>query len=110
MPIDLPSEITKAMAIDLYESGFWKEMTHEQRAWFQMHERRLCMPFGVFHEAVEQTLGRPVFTHEFGLNHDGLLRELRGEKPAPSFNEILALIPEEKRVLVVFKKRDEHGD
>lgn len=94
-------EISKERAIALYESKFWLTMSPRERAEFQMFTTRLCMPFDVFHEAVEKTLGRPVFTHEFGLNRDGLMAELRGEKPAPSFEEIVNLIPEEKRLIVV---------
>ena len=32
---------------------------------FQLYEERLCMPFPLFHKAVEEALGRPVYTHEF---------------------------------------------
>ena len=85
----------------LGESGFWKELTYKDRAKFQLFEPLLCMPFGVFHEAVEKTLGRPVYTHEFGLNLEGLKRELLGEQPAPTLREIIELVPEEKRLLVV---------
>jgi hypothetical protein len=65
-----------------------------------MFEELLCMPFDVFHEAVEKTLGRPVWTHEFGLNFDGLKAELLGEKPASTMEEIINLIPEDKRVVI----------
>ena len=58
------------------------------------------MPFDVFHKAVEETLGRPVFTHEFGLNLDGLCKELAGEQKAPTLQQIVELIPEEKRLLI----------
>jgi hypothetical protein len=34
------------------------------------------MPFDVFHEAVEKTIGRPVFTHEFGVNANGIRAEI----------------------------------
>lgn len=71
-----------------------------QRAEFQMMQDILCMPFGAFHEAIETTLGRPVFTHEFGLNWEGLKNELFNGAPAPSFDEIINLIPEGKRVLI----------
>jgi hypothetical protein len=54
----------------------------------------------VFHEAVEKSLGRPVFTHEFGLNYDGICDEFLGDKEPPTMNEILNLIPQEK--LIVF--------
>ena len=91
--------MTKEEAIKLHDSGFWEDMTHEQRAMFQMNEERLCMPFSVFHEAVEKTLGRSVWTHEFAS--DGLKKELLGDRPAPTMGEIMNLIPSDKRVLVL---------
>jgi hypothetical protein len=69
-------ELTKEQAIALYESGFWKDMAYVERAKFQIMEERLCMPFDVFHEAISKALGRPVWTHEFGLNRGGLIKEL----------------------------------
>jgi hypothetical protein len=78
-------------------------MTHRERATFQLYEEKLCMPFDVFHEAIEKTLSRPVLTHEFGLNIDGLKEELNGNKPAPSLEEILNMIPADKRVIVLTK-------
>lgn len=93
--------MTEAQAIELANSKFWERMTHAEIAKFQMFEERLCMPFNVFHEALEKTLGRPVWTHEFGLNLDGLKKELLGEAPAPTFADIVNLIPEDKRVIVV---------
>ena len=68
--------MTTKEAIKLYESGFWSEMSFAQRAKFQLYEPKLCMPFSIFQEAMEKTLGRPVFTHEFGMNVDGLKKEL----------------------------------
>lgn len=91
----------KEHAIKLYESKFWEPMTYRERAMFQMFEPLLCMPFGVFHEAIEKALGRPVFTHEFGLNHEGLKKELIGEAPAPSMEDIINLIPEDKRIVLL---------
>ena len=52
--------MTEAEAITLADSKFWETMTMRERAVFQMFESRLCMPFSVFHEAMEATLGRPV--------------------------------------------------
>lgn len=95
------SELTKEQAIALSESKFWEGMSHRDIAVFQMEARLLCMPFGVFHEAIEKALGRGVFTHEFGFNWEGLKRELYGEASAPSLEDVLALIPEGKRVVVV---------
>ena len=92
--------MTKENAIALAESKFWEGMTHREIAEFQMCEEKLCMPFSVFHEAVEKTLGRPVYTHEFGLNYQGLKDELFNGKQAPTLEEIINLIPEEKRLIV----------
>ena len=65
----------------------------------------LCMPFDVFHQAVEKTLGRPVYTHEFGLNYEGIKAELLDGADPPSLEDILNLIPEEKRVVVLVPQR-----
>ena len=92
--------MTKKEAIALHDSKFWEPMTYAERAKFQLFEPKLCMPFGVFHEAVEKALGRPVFTHEFGLNLDGLKRELLQISPAPTMEEIIDLVPAEKRIIV----------
>ena len=92
--------MTEGQAIALYESGWWKEKTAREICMFQMFEDRLCIPFGEFHAAVEKALGRPVFTHEFGLNRDGLQKELLGDQPAPTMEQIIALIPADKRIIL----------
>lgn len=92
--------LTTEQAIKLYNSKFWEGMSYREIATFQLHEPRLCMPFSVFHEAMEKTLGRPVFTHEFGLSVERLKAELNGELGAPTFEQILALIPKDKLLLV----------
>lgn len=94
-------QLTKDQAIEFYESGAWKEMSLSQRAEFQMLQDKLCMPFGIFHEAVGKTLGRPVYTHEFGLNRDGLIAELFEGKEPPTFQEIMEMIPAEKRIIIL---------
>ena len=94
-------ELTEKQAIKLYKSEFWKKLSYRQRAEFQFKARRLCMPFDVFHEAVQKTLKRPVYSHEFGLNYEGLLKELHGEKEPPTFEEIINMIPKEKRLIIL---------
>ena len=61
----------------------------------------------VFHEAVEKALGRPVYTHEFGTNWEGLRAELAGEKEAPTLEEILGQLSGNKIVAVVAVKLNE---
>lgn len=70
-------EIEEEVAIKLGNSGWWKDKTHEEIVRFQLFTAQLCMPFGEFHGAVEKCLGRPVFTHEFGLNVEGMQKECR---------------------------------
>ncbi len=93
--------LTKAEAKKLYAEKFWESLTFYERAKFQLvDEPRLCMPFDVFHEAVEKSLRRLVYTHEFGLNLDGLRRELLHIGPKPTLKEIVELIPVEKRIIM----------
>lgn len=60
---------------------------------------KLCLDFSRFHEAVEKVLQRPVFTHEFA-EPDELKKEYLGVKEAPTLEEIINLIPEEKRIVI----------
>lgn len=96
--------MTKEQAIELAETGWWKDATPEAIVNFQLFEPLLCMDFGDFHQAVERVLGRPVFTHEFAF-FEGLQKEFLKDKPAPSFEEILALLPETTRMLFVVPAR-----
>ena len=91
---------TKEEAIEFARSEKWKDMTYEERAVLQLFQKRLCIPFDVFHEAITKALGRPVYTHEFGLNWEGLMAELLGTKEAPTLEEIIEMIPEEKRFII----------
>ena len=94
----------KEQAIKLYESKFWEQMTEEQIAKFQLFENKLCIPFSVFHKAMEKTLGRSVWTHEFGLNRKGLMKELMMGAEPPTLEEIINLIPKEKRIIIELKE------
>jgi hypothetical protein len=96
----ISTSITREQAIQLAESGFWKTMPARDLFEFQLYTKFLAMPFTVFHKAAEATLGRTVYVHEFA-HPKRLKRELRGEKPAPTFDEIMALIPADKLVLVL---------
>ena len=64
-------EISKEKAIELFNSKIWKDWDDEKKFLFQINQSRLCMPFDVFHEAVEKVLGRPVYTHEFATPRPG---------------------------------------
>jgi hypothetical protein len=94
-------QLTKEEAIEFYESGKWEDWPDRALVGFQLFQRRLCIPFEVFHAATEKVLGRPVWTHEFGsVGH--LVAEYLGQAPKPSLEDIMNLVPEEKRIIVVY--------
>jgi hypothetical protein len=98
----MSGQFTREQAIAFHDNKAYEPLSFRDRAALQMAQDLLCMPFGVFHEAVEKALGRPVFTHEFAFGgRDRLMKELMGEKPAPTFTEIMELIPAEKRLLII---------
>ena len=97
---NLNTTMTEEQAIEFGKNEAWKDMTHTERAKFQMTVRLLCMPFAVFHEAMEKTLDRPVYIHEFGLNWHGLIAELFEGGEPPTMQEIVDMIPADKRVIV----------
>lgn len=92
--------LSRREAIRLYQSKWWEDFTDRQIVFFQLFEARLCLPFGRFHQAVEATLERPVWTHEFAFR-DELVDELRKKKAKPTFEEIVNLLPAEKTIVVV---------
>ena len=98
--------IGKEKAIEMYESKWWEAVDYRKIAEFQISVSELCCPFDVFHEAVEKTLNRPVFTHEFGLNYNGIYNKIFNNAPAPSFEQILDLIPKDKQVIVLLKEEE----
>ena len=102
MSFVIKSQFTKKQAIEFHDSKIWEAWDDEKIVRFQLFEAKLCIPFNRFHEAIEKVLGRPVYTHEFGLNYDGIVEEYLGEKDAPTLEEIINMIPEEKRI-VIFK-------
>lgn len=92
-------QLTKEEAIAFAESGVWKEWTNEQIVRFQLFQDKMCMPFSRFHEAIEDVLGMSIWTHEFAFI-DEIKKEYLGVKAAPTFEEIINLIPEEKRLII----------
>lgn len=74
----MDEQLTQAQAVALYDSKEWETWSMERRCAFQLWQDRLCMPFDKFHESVEKTLGRPVWTHEFA-NQKRLQDEYMGK-------------------------------
>ena len=92
-------QLTKEEAIALAETRWWESRSDEDIFHFQMNQKCLCMPFDSFHRAVEGALKRPVWTHEFMLNWQGLLDEFVGGS-IPSMEDIINLIPKEKLIIL----------
>jgi len=84
-------QFTQQEVIAFAKSGEWEKLSHEERAKLQLNQELLCMPIGVFHEAIEKALDRPVWTHEFA-RVSMLREELEGEREAPSLGEIIGKI------------------
>ena len=91
--------MTRKQALALTATKFWEEMDDDARFRFQVNEDRLCMPFDVFHKAAEVALGRGVWTHEFA-SPETLWKEYAGDKPRPTFQDILALLPKKKLIVL----------
>ena len=92
-------QFTRLQAVLFYQSGEWKDWTDEEIVKIQLFQDKLCLPFEKFRQSVESVLKRPVWTHEFATPKS-LIDEYQRERPAPTFEEILALIPEEKRIII----------
>ena len=90
--------ITKEEAIKLGESGWWKGLPADVITGFQLFERKLCMDFGDFQAAVEESLGRPVWRHGLGASIDALRDEFLG--PKRSLADIMALVSAQRIVVV----------
>ena len=90
-------QLTKEQALSLYESKFWEGMIDREIALFQLCAYTLCMPWDVFHSAIEKALGREVYSHEF-KDFESLREELLGNQSPPTQQEILDLIPPSKLI------------
>lgn len=91
--------MTTEEAIALSESKWWESVGLAKAGFLQLHQPKLCMPFGKFHEALEFLLGRDVYKHEFA-RADDLKKEAMGSKQAPTLLEIIEMIPPEKRIVI----------
>ena len=75
MPKGIDLQLTREQAIELAESGKRKEWNPKELVQRQLFTRRMFVPsFGIFHGAVEEVLGHPVWTHEFA-NPEHLRKE-----------------------------------
>jgi hypothetical protein len=92
--------IGKDQAIALAKTQWWKNLTAREIVQVQLFTQELCMDFNDFCGALEEALDRPVFNHELALNYEGIVEEFLGKRKAPTMNDIIELIPADKRVVV----------
>lgn len=59
------------------DNQWWESKDSLEIAKYQIFEDILMTDFSTFHEGVEKLLGRGVYTHEFGLNVEGIRQEAR---------------------------------
>ena len=65
-------------AMQGYGDNHWWELKDPiQVAMYQIFEDTLMVDFLLFHMGLKKLVGRPVFTHEMGLNVEGLREEAR---------------------------------
>ena len=81
-------QLTEAQAIRFYQSEKWRRWPMARLGAFCIRQTRLCVPFDVFHEAVEAALGRPVWTHEFA-NQKRLIDELDGKRAKATMDDVI---------------------
>lgn len=93
-------QLTKKQAIALAESGEWKDWTDEEIVKFQLFQNFLCMDWSRFCQAVEAVLGRGVYTHEYA-KPELLQEEYLGNRPTPTFEEIISQIPADKLIVIL---------
>lgn len=101
----LTEDLAQETAVALYEASWWKSFGLQESAVLQLHQDRLCMPINKFKEALSFAFGRTIFSHEL-RDPDRLKAELSSLKKAPTFQEVLDMIPLEKRVVVEFDQQD----
>ena len=99
--------IGRPRAIVLFESQWWLTRSIREIAKFQLFTVELCLPFGIFHRALEEVLGRPIWIHEFGFSAESLALEFLDERDPPTLEEIFALVPHNQTCGVIVEPSEE---
>lgn len=89
-------QLTKEQCFALANSVAWSLMDKSSRAAFQLEQDLICIPFPELQQTVSEIVGYSVYTHAF---HPALCVELReqvrAKVRAPTFAEVLAMLPVE---------------
>ena len=111
-------------AMEKYGDNHWWEPDVDLRtfAYYQLKESVfLSNDFDRFHKSIELLLGRSVWTHEFGINYDGLKQEAehawvsgglrseqeRQQKAVDSIQQLLDYAKEHDKQVILIQTDDE---
>jgi hypothetical protein len=95
----MQKSIGREAAIKMAQSGWWKDLSPRQICKVQLFIKECCMPFREFTTALNEALGRPVYTHELA-DIQSIQLEYLGEKDAPTMEEIVGMLPAEKVIIL----------
>lgn len=98
----MAQQLTQEQAIALARSRGLMDLPPRERALFQLRQQFLAMDFSQLQSDVESATGRPVWTHEF-VDPESLLKEILGEREAPTWDEIVAMLPAESVIVLEVK-------
>lgn len=90
-------QFTKEEAIALAESKWWLKKGTTEIAIIQLFQEKLNCQFDVFHEAIEKTLERPVFTHEFA-EIERLQDEMQKKLEYVNVDFIISVLPDKNNI------------
>ncbi len=94
-------QITKIQALNIFHNEKWKRWTDYQKVKFQLYQDRLCMPYTEFRKALTVVFGRSIWSHELSSsNINSMIKEFEKKRKAPTFTEILELIPKDKAIVI----------
>jgi len=92
-------QYSKEKAIEMYKARWWEGKTAKEIVDVQLYQDKLCIEFAVFHKAMEEVLGRPVFTHEFA-DQKALQEEYEGKRQYDGIDaSIKRIVPEHVKII-----------
>ena len=94
------TQLSKLQITAFIEQRLWESMTFEELAKFQVTQETLCVPFGVYRNAAERTLGRPLLNLQLVTGRERVKGELFGGTPPESVREVIDIIPLHKRMIL----------
>jgi len=90
-------QLTKKQAVEIADRELWKKWNDKELVRMQLFQKRLLVPLDQFQMAVQRCIGRPVWTHELGMESSlfRIQKDFLKEDLPPSEEEILKMIPED---------------